>query len=104
MSKVDNWQVGLVAAQNREFEKACELWLPLAENGNPMAQVNVAYLHMRGLIKDADLLIGEYWLSKAKERDQPEARSDALHSAPAAHAFGMVAQQALHAKRRLTGR
>ncbi len=72
MSKVDNWQVGLVATHNREFEKACELWLPLAENGNPMAQANVAYLHMRGLIKDADHLIGEYWLSKAKECDQPE--------------------------------
>lgn len=72
MSKVDNWQVGLVAAQNREFEKACELWLPLAENGNPIAQVNLAYLHMRGLIKDVDHLIGEYWLNKAKECDQPE--------------------------------
>ncbi len=33
-----------------------------------------------------------------------KARSDALHSAPAAHAFGIVAQQALRAKRRLTGR
>ncbi len=32
------------------------------------------------------------------------ARSDALHSAPAAHAFGIVAQPALRAKRRLTGR
>ncbi len=72
MSNEKRWSEGLIAAQNRDFEKAFECWLPLAEEGNPLAQVNLAYLHLRRLIEKADRFIGEYWLNEASACDQPE--------------------------------
>jgi TPR repeat protein len=65
---------GRAAFEERDFDEAFELLLPLAENGDPEAQFKVGfmYVHGRGVDRDFDEAIR--WMTAAAEQGFPEAQ------------------------------
>ena len=59
---------GLAAAQAAEFATAYELWLPMAEQGDAVAQFNLGILHSKQLISQAspEEAVKWYLLAAAK--------------------------------------
>jgi TPR repeat protein len=65
-----------LAAQSRgDFTNAAKLWLPLANEGDPVAQYNLALLYQRGVGVIADNNLFHYWLSMAARHGLAEAYS-----------------------------
>jgi TPR repeat protein len=80
VSYADSIQEGMEAAQSGNYGKARDLWLPEAENGDPRAQYNLAYLYAQGLITTnlglmTDLAETEKWFLKAAKQGLVEAQN-----------------------------
>ncbi len=64
---------GLAAYSARRYSDAASLLTPLAERGNPTAQVHVGLLHFHGLgVPESDAAAFK-WFSRAAELGSPEA-------------------------------
>jgi hypothetical protein len=61
---------GVAAYDQGQFEKALELWLPLAQQGNVAAQFNLAALYERGLgVAKSPVDAARWYLEAAKQGD-----------------------------------
>ncbi len=63
---------GLSAYNSSDFQKAIQIWLPLAEHGDAPAQAGLGFMYYRGLGVAVDNQKAAYWLRKAAEHGQPE--------------------------------
>jgi TPR repeat protein len=63
---------GLAAYNSSDFQKALQIWLPLAEHENASAQAGLGFMYDRGLGVAIDDHKAAYWLRKAAEHGQPE--------------------------------
>lgn len=61
------------AILREDYQTALQIALPLADDGNTMAQVTVAFLYESGLGIERDVLEAERWLLKAAAQDDPVA-------------------------------
>lgn len=64
-------EAGLKAAQTGDYEKAYNIWMPLAEAGNPYAQLNIGVMYRLGLYVEPDIRAGDIWIDKALETGDP---------------------------------
>jgi len=64
---------GMTAFENAEYEEALRLWLPLATEGHAMAQLQIGMLYDTGLGVDRNLTEAVAWYRKAAEQNLPEA-------------------------------
>lgn len=60
-----DFHAGVEAYHRGDYERAMELWLPLAEEGRPEAQANVGTLYWRGLGTDQDFERALHWFRHA---------------------------------------
>ncbi len=65
---------GLAAYDAGDFETAVEAWRPLAEAGNPEAQVSLAEIYLNGLGVAADPALGAALYRRAAEAGDPVAQ------------------------------
>jgi len=65
---------GGAAYQQGDFQKAYRLWLPLAEQGNVVAQANVSTLYLYGQGVAKDLRESMKWCRKAAEQGWRDAQ------------------------------
>jgi TPR repeat protein len=65
---------GLAALDAGDFESALEAWRPLAEAGDPEAQVALAGLYLGGLGLRADLAQAVHWYRRAAEQGEAVAQ------------------------------
>ena len=65
---------GLRAYHGGDYERALELWRPLAEAGDREAQLVLAYMHRRGIGTAADAEEAARWYRKAAKQGVPEAQ------------------------------
>jgi TPR repeat protein len=63
---------GLSAYNSSDFQKAAQIWLPLAEHEDAAAQAGLGFMYYRGLGVAIDNQKAAYWLRKAAEHGQPE--------------------------------
>src|ERR1700691_2588208 len=63
---------GLSAYNSSDFQKAMQIWLPLAEHEDAPAQAGLGFMYYRGLGVAIDNQKAAYWLRKAAEHGQPE--------------------------------
>lgn len=63
---------GLSAYNSSDFQKALQIWLPLAEHEDASAQAGLGFMYSRGLGVATDDHKAAYWLRKAAEHGQPE--------------------------------
>lgn len=66
----------LMAQQQGDDQKAIKLWLPLANNGDPVAQFNLALLYRQSEGMMADENLSRYWFSMAARQGMAEAYAD----------------------------
>lgn len=66
---VDAWQRG-------DYVAAVDAWRPLAMNGDPDAQFNLAQAYKLGRGVPADLAQAEYWYQRASAQGHPEAEDN----------------------------
>lgn len=65
----------LQAQARGDYNNAAKLWLQLANDGDPIAQYNLALLYQRGAGVIADNNLFKYWLSMAARQGMVEAYS-----------------------------
>lgn len=65
----------LQAQARGDYNNAAKLWLQLANDGDPIAQYNLALLYQRGAGVMADNNLFKYWLSMAARQGMVEAYS-----------------------------
>jgi septal ring-binding cell division protein DamX len=63
----------LQAQARGDYANAAKLWLQLANDGDPLAQFNLALLYERGAGVNADTNLYKYWLSMAARKGLVEA-------------------------------
>jgi TPR repeat protein len=63
---------GLSAYNRSDFQKAMQIWLPLAEHEDAPAQAGLGFMYYRGLGVAIDNQKAAHWLRKAAEHGQPE--------------------------------
>ena len=63
---------GLSAYNSSDFQKAMQIWLPLAQHEDAAAQAGLGFMYYRGLGVTIDDQKAAYWLRKAAEHGQPE--------------------------------
>lgn len=63
---------GLSAYNSSDFQKAMQIWLPLAQHEDASAQAGLGFMYSRGLGVATDNQKAAYWLRKAAEHGQPE--------------------------------
>jgi TPR repeat protein len=63
---------GLSAYNSSDFQKAMQIWLPLAQHEDASAQAGLGFMYYRGLGVVIDDQKAAYWLRKAAEHGQPE--------------------------------
>jgi ATP-dependent protease ClpP protease subunit len=68
------YEDGIAAYDQKKFEAAYALWLPLAERGHAAAQFNVAVLFEKGLGVAQDPQAAARWYLKAAEQGDAEAQ------------------------------
>lgn len=73
LSAQEDHDLAMVAYTHGDFEKAANLWQPLARDGNALAQYNLGQLYMQGKGVTRDANIGRYWLSQAARQGLAEA-------------------------------
>ena len=78
LSYADQLEDAKAAIQNEDFEKACELLRPLAEEYNAEAQFLLGSLYVNGQGVEKDDTEGMSWVMKAARQGYAEARSRAL--------------------------
>ncbi|WP_416898651.1 MAG: tetratricopeptide repeat protein [Minwuia sp.] len=61
-------QDGAAALERGEYAKAFEIWQPLAEEGDPLAQYNLAQLLRTGHGVSRDFVLAAYWYRQAAEQ------------------------------------
>lgn len=61
------------AQAHGDYVTAAKLWLQFANNGDPIAQYNLALLYERGTGVNADTNLYKYWLSMAARKGMAEA-------------------------------
>ncbi|MEJ2362096.1 MAG: SPOR domain-containing protein [Gammaproteobacteria bacterium] len=66
----------LMAQEQGDYHKAAKLWLPLANDGDPVAQFNLALLYQQGEGVMADENLSRYWFSMAARQGMAEAYAD----------------------------
>ena len=66
-------QQALSAQASGDYAGAARLWLPLANDGDPIAQYNLALLYQRGAGVTADANLSRYWFSMAARHGMVEA-------------------------------
>ncbi|HKP66828.1 MAG TPA: hypothetical protein VJX31_09400 [Casimicrobiaceae bacterium] len=71
------YEDGVAAYDQRQFDTALKLWLPLAEQGNAAAQFNVAVLYERGLGTPPNATLAAHWYLKAAQQGDPDAQYSA---------------------------
>src|SRR5579864_9211568 len=70
--KDQEFRKGLSAYNSSDFQKAMQIWLPLAEHEDASAQAGLGFMYYRGLGVATDNQKAAYWLRKAAEHGQPE--------------------------------
>jgi TPR repeat protein len=63
---------GLSAYNSGDFQKAMQIWLPLAEHEDAPSQAGLGFMYYRGLGTVVDNQKAAFWLRKAAEHGQPE--------------------------------
>jgi septal ring-binding cell division protein DamX len=63
----------LAAEARGDYDNAAKLWLQLANDGDPLAQYNLALLYQRGAGVNADNNLFKYWLAMAARQGLVEA-------------------------------
>lgn len=66
----------LAAQEQGDYTEAARLWLPLANDGNPVAQFNLALLYQKGEGVTADENLARYWFSMAARQGVAEAYAE----------------------------
>ena len=65
------------AFDNKQYERAYKIWLPLAEQGDPEAQYNIALLYMKGNGVEKDERTALSWFTRAGEQGMADAQYNA---------------------------
>ena len=65
---------GLNAYNKANYLKALVEWLPLAEQGDPQAQLNIAGMYTKGYGVKVDDAKAIFWYTKAAKQGQPRAQ------------------------------
>jgi TPR repeat protein len=81
----DNFQSGTSAFNAGEYARARELWLPLAEAGDPRAQHAIARLYEKGKGVDRDFKVAADWFLKAAE----QGHADSEYRLAVGHVYGL---------------
>lgn len=71
-----DFERGLEAYEAGDFKKAYALWLLLAEEGVPEAQVNIAKMYRKGLFVSQDHYEANEWFLKAANQSNAAAQFD----------------------------
>jgi hypothetical protein len=71
------YEDGVAAYDQQQYATALKLWLPLAEQGNAVAQFNVAVLYEKGLGTASDVVEAARWYLNAAEQGDPDAQYSA---------------------------
>jgi TPR repeat protein len=58
---------GFIAAESGDYKTAVQMWEPLAKQGNPLAQFNMALLYHSGLGVEQDESMAVNWYHKAAD-------------------------------------
>lgn len=69
-------RAGVEAWQNGNYPRAVAEWKPLAEQGDPDAQFNLAQAYKLGRGVPADLKLAESWYEKAARQEHEEAQAN----------------------------
>lgn len=70
----DDLSKGLKAYQSADYEKAYELWKPLAKNGNAKAQYNLGIMYEKGIGVDQDYKEVVKWYELSAKQGNVEAQ------------------------------
>ena len=65
------------AFDNKQYKQAYTIWLPLAEQGDPEAQYNIALLYMKGNGVEQSDRIALSWFTRAGEQGMADAQYNA---------------------------
>lgn len=68
---IDALSAGMEAYRAQQWQLAKQHWMPLAEQGDPTAQLYLAYLHKRAL---GNAQQARYWYQQAAQNGVPEAQ------------------------------
>ena len=71
-----DFESGMAAFENEEFEEAARLWRPVALEGHAEAQLNMGMLHETGQGVDRNLPEAVEWYRKAADRGVGTAQFD----------------------------
>ncbi len=67
---------GITAWRNGAYDRAYQIWRPLAENGDPDAQMYMGVLYSHGQAVPADMEKAAYWFEQAANNDNPHAQQE----------------------------
>lgn len=84
-AQADEFQSGMTAFNAGQYSKARELWLPLAEGGDPRAQHALARLYEKGRGVDRDFKVAADWFLKAAE----QGHADSEYRLAVGHLYGL---------------
>ena len=72
----DDFDAGYEATEAGDYEKAYEIWLPLAELGDHAAQFNLGLMYRRGLGVSQDYAKAVLWYRLAAEQGRTNAQNN----------------------------
>jgi hypothetical protein len=72
----DDLQDGMEAAKRQDYKTAHRLWLPLADQGNVLAQYNLGVMYAKGLGAPKDYKEAVKWYRLAAEQGNAKAQND----------------------------
>lgn len=75
LASADQYDDAVAAMGNEDFEKACELLRPLAEDNNPAAQTLLGVLYFKGQGVERDVNKGLAMIMKAANQGHEQAKS-----------------------------
>ena len=70
----NRFEAGIAALQRGQYTTAFRSWLPLAEDGQPEAQLNLGHLYQEGLGVEVDYAAAFLWYQRAAESGLAEAQ------------------------------
>lgn len=88
-AQVDKFQSGKSAFDAGRYSRAREIWLPLAEAGDPRAQHAIARLYEKGKGVDRDFKVAADWFLKAAE----QGHADSEYRLAVGHLYGLGVQR-----------
>lgn len=65
-----SFEEGERAYDDGDYAKALQLWLPLAEHGNPLAQTRLGFMYGNGIGVDRNVDEAIRWYGRASEAGQ----------------------------------